>query len=64
MAFARAYRGIMVGVAVWGALLAFGASWGRDGRHDVRKFLLVFGCTAIYLLFWGAMLAVRRRRMR
>lgn len=52
---------IMVGVAAWGAYQAIGA-WRLN--HDVRRTLVVAGCVAAFLGFWGAMLAVRARRLR
>ena len=59
----RLITGIMAAVAVWGGVLAIGAWW-RFGNYDVRRAFVVAGCTAAFLGFWGAMLALRARRMR
>ncbi len=57
----RLIWGVMAAVAVWGTVLALGA-WRLN--HDVRRTFVVAGCTAAFLGFWGAMLALRARRMR
>ena len=57
----RLIRGIMAAVAVWGTVLAIGA-WRFN--HNVWRAVLVAGCVAAFLGFWGAMLAIRARRLR
>ena len=52
---------VMAAVAVWGVVLAVGA-WRLN--HDIRRTFVVGGCVAAFLGFWGAMLAVRARRLR
>ena len=52
---------IMVGVAAWGAFQAVGA-WRLN--HNVWRTVVVAACTVAFLGFWGAMLAVRARRVR
>ena len=57
----RLIWGVMAAVAVWGAVLAVGA-WRFN--HNVWRAVLVAGCVAAFLGFWGAMLAIRARRLR
>jgi len=57
----RLIWGVMAAVAVWGMVLAIGA-WRLN--HDVRRTFVVAACVAAFLGFWGAMLAIRARRMR
>ena len=52
---------VMAGVAVWGTVLAIGA-WRLN--HNVWRAVLVGGCVAAFLGLWGAMLALRARRLR
>ncbi len=52
---------IMAAAAVWGGVLAIGA-WRFN--HNVWRGVLVAGCVAAFLGFWGAMLAIRARRLR
>jgi len=52
----------MAAVAVWGTLLAIGAWW-RFGNQNLWRAFVVGGCVAAFLGFWGAMLAVRARRI-
>lgn len=59
----RLIGGIMAGIAVWGTLLALGAWW-RFGNNDVWRAVVVAGCVAGFLGFWGAMLALRALRIR
>jgi hypothetical protein len=50
---------------VWAGLFAAGAylNLGADRpRHDVRKPLIILGCMAGFLAFWGAALWLRARR--
>ena len=50
-----------------GQLLALGAylEWGADRpRHDLRKPLIILGCMAAFLAFWGVALWRRSRRNR
>jgi len=53
----------MAAVGVWGGLLAVGAWW-RFGNHDPWRAVIVAGCVAAFLGFWGGMLALRARRLR
>jgi hypothetical protein len=51
---------IVAGLFVWALVLAVGAylynhHWGRAA--------FVFGCTTVFVLFWSAMLGLRRRRL-
>jgi hypothetical protein len=62
---------IVVALAVWGLVLAVGAYLGlwhqvgeRGGLRDPRRFWIVFGVVAMFLLFWGAALAMRAKRNR
>ena len=50
---------------VWTGLLALGAylEWGAaQPRHDLRKPLIIVGCMAAFLAFWGIALWRRGRR--
>ena len=49
---------IMAGVAAWGLFHAVGA-WRLN--NDPRRMLVVLGCVAAFLGFWGVMLGVRAR---
>jgi hypothetical protein len=52
-------------LVVWAALLALGSylEWGADKpRHDLRKPLIILGCMAAFLAFWGLALGQRARR--
>ena len=57
----RLLWGIVGAVAVWGAVLAVGA-WRLN--HNVWRTVVVLGCVAAFLGFWGMMLAIRARRLR
>lgn len=60
MSFGKAFALIMVGVVAWGVFHAVGA---YRYNHDVRRALMVLGCVAAFLSFWGAMLWSRKRRL-
>jgi membrane protein DedA with SNARE-associated domain len=50
---------------LWAGLFAGGAylEWGADRpRHDLRKPLIILGCMAAFLAFWGIALWRRARR--
>ena len=51
---------IMVALVVWGLFHAIGA-WTLN--HDARRSLVVLACVAMFLGFWLALLAARRRRL-
>jgi len=51
---------IMVALVVWGLFHAIGA-WTLN--HDARRALIVLACVAMFLGFWLALLASRRRRL-
>jgi hypothetical protein len=58
---------LAAGLLVWAALFALGAylEWGADRpTHDIRKPLVILGCMAAFLTFWGAALWLRSRRQR
>jgi membrane protein DedA with SNARE-associated domain len=67
MSMSRAFIVIMFAVAAWGAFHAVGAYFGGFNelhlRHDLRRTLMVLGCFAAFLAFWGAMLYARKRRL-
>ncbi|MEO1992981.1 MAG: hypothetical protein ABGW78_13670, partial [Pirellulales bacterium] len=52
-------RWIMIALVVWGIAHAIGA-W--TFNYDPRRPLVVLGCVAAFLGFWGALLAARRKR--
>ena len=58
---ARLIWAIVAGVAVWGVVLAVGA-WRLN--HNAWRTVVVLACVAAFLGFWGAMLAIRARRIR
>ena len=60
MSFGKAFLLIMVGVAAWGAFHAVGA---YRYNHDPRRAFMVVGCVVAFLVFWGAMLMSRKRRL-
>jgi hypothetical protein len=52
---------------IWAGLFAAGAylNFGADRpSHDLRKPLIILGCMATFLTFWGAALWLRSRRQR
>ncbi len=54
-------------LVLWAGLFATGAylNLGADRpRHDLRKPLIILGCMAGFLTFWGAALWLRARRQR
>ena len=51
---------IMAALVVWGLFHAIGA-WTLN--HDARRALIVLACVAMFLGFWLALLAGRRRRL-
>jgi membrane protein DedA with SNARE-associated domain len=56
---------LAVALVVWAGLFALGAylELGADQpRHDLRKPLIVLGCMAAFLAFWGVALWRRARR--
>jgi protein-S-isoprenylcysteine O-methyltransferase Ste14 len=46
---------IVIGLLVWGSLLALGAYLFR-GQYDVRKPLIIMACVGLFVGFWGLML--------
>lgn len=53
---------IVVGLLVWGGLLALGATLNDENTGmGLMKGLLVGGCTLGFLGFWGAMLWLHKR---
>ena len=50
----------MAALVVWGLFHAIGA-WTLN--HDARRALIVLACVAMFLGFWLALLAGRRRRL-
>jgi hypothetical protein len=52
---------IMLALAAWGIFHAFGA-WLLN--YDVRRPLIVIGCMAAFLAFWGLLLWTRHRKLR
>jgi membrane protein DedA with SNARE-associated domain len=56
---------LAVALCVWAALFALGAYLepsADEPRHDWRKPLIVLGCMAGFLAFWGIALWRRSRR--
>lgn len=53
---------IIIGLIVWGALLALGAYVFR-GQHDLRKPLIILACVGTFVGFWGVLLWVNRGRL-
>lgn len=51
---------IMLAVFVWGTILAIGA---YRFNYMPMRFVMVFGCTIGFLLFWAVALRVRQRRL-
>ena len=51
---------IVLAVAAWGVFHAVGA---YQLNHNPWRAVMVVGCVAAYLGFWGAMLAARRARL-
>ncbi len=51
---------IAVAVAAWGVFHAIGA---YRLNHNPARPLMVLGCVAAYLVFWGLMLRSRRVRL-
>lgn len=51
---------IILGVLAWGVFHAVGA---YRLNHDVRRPLVVLGCTLAFLGFWLVMLRSRNRRL-
>jgi hypothetical protein len=45
---------IVVGIIVWGSLLALGTF--IYGGYDYRKPLIVLGCVALFIALWGVMI--------
>jgi protein-S-isoprenylcysteine O-methyltransferase Ste14 len=52
---------IVVAVLAWGVFHAVGAF---TLNHNPWRAVMVVGCVAAFLGFWGAMLAARRARLR
>ncbi|HJT32106.1 MAG TPA: hypothetical protein VJ783_08685 [Pirellulales bacterium] len=50
---------IMAAVVAWGGFLALG---NYLAGHNWRGPAMVMGCVVAFLVFWGLMLASRRRR--
>jgi hypothetical protein len=57
----RLVVGLFVALAVWGLYLAVGS---YVYKQDVRRPLVVFGCVAVFLGCWLALLVARNRRRR
>jgi high-affinity Fe2+/Pb2+ permease len=56
-------RYIMLGLFVWGVIIAVGAViYGRSLLG--QRAGVVIGCTLLFICFWGVMLAQRSRRLR
>jgi hypothetical protein len=55
-----AFALIMVAVVAWGIFHAVGA---YRFNHNPMRAVMVLGCVAVYLGFWGLMLAARRARL-
>lgn len=61
--------GIIGALALWGIYLAIGSylGWGNrdpNTQFDIRRGLIVIACMGGFLLFWGALLWNRNRRLR
>ncbi|MBA2114817.1 hypothetical protein [Bremerella alba] len=59
--------GVITALAVWGIYLAIGSYLGlAEGTrgYDIRRGLIVFASMGSFLLFWGALLWNRQRRLR
>ncbi len=52
---------IILGVLAWGTFHAVGAYY---FNHDIRRPMVVLGCTVAFLGFWLLMLRSRNRRLR
>jgi hypothetical protein len=52
---------IVIGLIVWGGLLALGAYVFR-GEYDLRKPLIILACVGLFVGFWGIMLWLNRGR--
>lgn len=64
--------GIFVALALWGLYLAIGGGWGSlftksgaltRGNKPILKALIIFSCSAAFLLFWALMLWQRSARL-
>ncbi|RCS40725.1 hypothetical protein DTL42_25520 [Bremerella cremea] len=58
--------GIIAALALWGIYLAIGSYLGmgeKTRQFDIRRGLIVAGCMATFLLFWGALLWNRQRNL-
>ena len=59
---------IMIAVAVWGIMLAFGSYLGGfgiyfgNGTTDIRKPLVVISCVIGFIEFWALLLWIRARK--
>ena len=53
---------IVIGLIVWGTLLALGAYVFR-GQYDYRKPLIVMACVGVFVGFWGILLWANRGRL-
>lgn len=51
---------IVVGLLIWGAYLSVGA---YTFNHRLSRPLMVMGCVAGFLLFWGLMMWSRKVRL-
>jgi len=59
--------GVIAALALWGVYLAVGSYLGlAEGTrgYDIRRGLIVLACMSGFLLFWGALLWNRQRRLR
>ncbi len=66
-------RGIFIALGLWGLYLAIGGGWGSyisgsgemaRGNKPALKALIIFSCSAVFLLFWTFMLWQRGIRLR
>lgn len=56
----------MLALLAWGIYLAVGgyqAAREQDTAAPLLRSLVIFGCTALFLAFWGGMLLLRKRRI-
>ena len=53
---------ILGGLLAWGIFLAVGTIV-YPGKLAIYRALLIFGCTLVFVAFWGAMLLLRQLRV-
>lgn len=65
--------GIFAALGLWGLYLAIGGGWGYTftksgdlsrGNKPLLKALIIFTCSATFLLFWALMLWLRSNRLK